>query len=236
MPRARKPPTPAEQEAGASVRQNADGRRRNTRRAQGASATVFEPGDGSRPLKSVSHERFARLVAIRETPMVDAWRAVFDPKEEKTRAYALKAANRVGTCRPDVVARIQYLTDMSIRHEIERVEVTREYVTLQMVEIYEMARNDGSYPAAVKAMELLGVDLGMFVRKTQHEHRRKPIDAQDVTAVRDQLSLLVSEALGPRIGRAFRSLLDEHLVVDVTPVADPESEPARLPPGDEPLQ
>jgi hypothetical protein len=199
------------------------------------------PGDGSRRLLNANHEMIARAVAVRGMSNADAVRSVLDLEGKWTSQKAQKEGRRICVCTPTVVARIQWLTDQKIVREMDNVATSKEWVTAEMVKTYQDASSDGHWPAAVKALELLGIEHGMFVRRTQVEHSRKPIEVESREELIEQFVQLARDAFGPSLKAAelrqlFRKTTGVELdVVDADVLlpekASPSINGAGSPPG-----
>lgn len=194
-------------------------------------ATPRNPGDGSQRLRNTRHEVVARLVSLDGVESHEAVKAVYDPEDRWTTKRAKAEARRICEANPAVVARITYLTTWSLERHIETVQVSREWVEMELVRSYRDAANDRQWSAVAKMLELLGTDKGMFVRQARVEHRKVPLDAEGPEDLLPQLVQLVEDALGPRVDRnALEGFLREKLgweqAIDVTPTP---SSPAELP-------
>lgn len=208
-----------------SVRLAADGIQRHQRRAIGAPATRYAPGDGSHPLSNKKHEEMAQLVAVQGFPEKKAYRAVYDPEGKRSSKHVANDIHRILRSTPSVIARVDYLTNWRIEERLKHVDFNAEYVIREMRKTYERAVRDQAYPAAVRALELLGYEFGMFVKKTQVEHmRRKPLDATGPQDLVEQFVALAREAFGPAVDpMALRALFETEtgLTIDIEKVEDP---------------
>jgi hypothetical protein len=169
-------------------------------------ATASNPGDGSKRLLNYKHELVARYVAVQGLHPNDAVRKVYDVEGRRTSRHIQSEANRICICNPAVTARIAYLTESVILRDVTTVATTREWVEGEMVKTYQEASNDGSWAAAVKALELLGVDKGMFIRKTQIEHNKKTVNATNREELIEQFIQLATDAFGPIPKDALRAI------------------------------
>jgi phage terminase small subunit len=81
--------------------------------------------------------------------------------------YSPKTANEIGAenlAKPS----IRLLIEEYQRKRSERLEVTQDAVMRDLTDLCNQAAKAGQYTAAVKAKELQGKHLGMFVDKIQH--------------------------------------------------------------------
>ena len=111
------------------------------------------------------HERFAQEIAKGKT------------LEEAHRAAGFSGNRKTGSQlrqRPDISGRVTEILNGRDRAEerateraIERTAITRADVLEMLVEDRNLARARGQTAAAIRAAELLGKELGMFIRREE---------------------------------------------------------------------
>jgi phage terminase small subunit len=156
------------------------------------------------PLDNAKHEHFAQLVSNGESASQAYVLAGYSPQG------AGQSANKL-LKKPEVSSRLAYLrgikeqTHAEARQAvIEKAALTKEWIITQLMENVAMAKQaepvrdsegneTGEYkqnlPAANKALELLGVELGMFIKKAEVG---KPGEFQDLTD--DELERQIADA------------------------------------------
>lgn len=116
---------------------------------------------GAEPLKDERHEKFCQeYIANPKLRISEAGLAA---------GYAKRQNAWDVFKRQDVQDRIEYL-------KLERMadlRLDQHYVIKNLQTIAEQAIEEAEYPAANKALELLGKHLNMFTDKVQHEHSGK---------------------------------------------------------------
>ncbi|MDP7775898.1 terminase small subunit [Acinetobacter nosocomialis] len=116
---------------------------------------------GAEPLKDERHEKFCQeYIANPKLRISEAGLAA---------GYAKRQNAWDVFKRQDVQDRIEYL-------KLERMadlRLDQHYVIKNLQTIAEQAIEEAEYPAANKALELLGKHLNMFTDKIQHEHSGK---------------------------------------------------------------
>ncbi|MEO5376876.1 MAG: terminase small subunit [Magnetococcus sp. DMHC-6] len=97
------------------------------------------------------------------------------------------AARRAGFADPD--NGFQLLMDMTVSREIQdlwkqieiRYEVTQDKVLLDLEQTRRWAMEAGSFASALRAVELMGKHLGMFVNKANAKLTEKIIESHEFT-------------------------------------------------------
>lgn len=134
------------------------------------------------PLENTKYEHFAQLVSNGESPPSAYVLAGYSDKG------AVQSSNRL-LKNADICSRIAYLRsfkenkhEAAVSQAMENVGINKEWVLAQLVENVKMAKsaepvkdsegnNTGEYkqnlPAANKALELIGTELGMFITKIE---------------------------------------------------------------------
>ena len=130
--------------------------------------------DPSIPLKSVKQERFAQEYAT-GISQAEAYRRSYDvspnsdPESSRRKAWDLMQNVTIS-------ARVEYLKSQVASQVIQKVGITKEWVVQRLIDVHNMAitgepilgangENRGTkqnLPAANKALELIGTELGMF--------------------------------------------------------------------------
>ena len=160
-------------------------------------------------LHNQRHEAFARGVAEGK-PLSHAYAAAgYRPHPANpTRLRGLREIDeRIGEIR----ATQQLVQERAVEHAINEAAITRTDVIRMLIEDRDLAREKGQIGAAVRATELLGKELGMFVE------RRELTVEQRISMMTDEQRLEEAGKLADRI-RA-RLDRDRHLI-DVTPEDD----------------
>ncbi len=125
-------------------------------------------------LSNARHERFAQEIAA-GSRAADAY-AKAGYNRSKTNASSLKN-------RADVSERIRELQDQMANNLVQ--EITRDHVLRWLQEDRDQAKRLKQTASAVRAAELLGKELGMFVDKSQRDLNviqhvgDKPIDERE---------------------------------------------------------
>lgn len=105
-------------------------------------------------------EAFAQAVC-RGSTASDAYRTAYRPKAMKAKSVHEKASHLIQTGK--VRARVEELREIVLEKVVREVAIDKAWITRQLIHIVERARADGKLNAAVRALELLGKDQGMFV-------------------------------------------------------------------------
>jgi phage terminase small subunit len=156
------------------------------------------------PLDNAKHEHFAQLVSNGESASQAYVLAGYSPQG------AGQSANKL-LKKPEVSSRLAYLRATKEQSHadarqavIEKAALTKEWIITQLMENVAMAKQAGpvrdsegnetgeykqNLPAANKALELLGVELGMFIKKAEVG---KPGEFQDLTD--DELERQLADA------------------------------------------
>lgn len=126
-------------------------------------------------------EKFARAYAEHGQATKAYLDAGYAPKDAAQRANKL-------THNPKVKLRVSQLQAEAAK----RYEVTIDEVTHKILRAYDGAMDAEQYSAAIRAAELLGKHLGMFIEKTHHHHTIAGLTTgQDATAVEHDIKNLV---------------------------------------------
>lgn len=149
------------------MKPQADGRSRARLRHPSAMASPFNPQDGSVRLVNWKHERMAQLVAVHGRSPDDAWREVYDGHEAPAKR-AKSEGHRITSCIRAVVLRINYLANFALMLEVDRAVVTREWIDGELLRTYQESAKDRDWKCSLRALELMGTDRGMFVKRQQN--------------------------------------------------------------------
>ncbi len=132
-------------------------------------------------LENPKHERFAQALAAGKTA-VDAYEAA---GYRRNRGHAatlrknpklLKRVDEILETRGQIQGRGALAAIERALAAIERVRLTKTAVMDMLMADRELARKNGQSSAAIRATELIGIELGMFVTRTDNKHsgERRP--------------------------------------------------------------
>ncbi len=126
---------------------------------------------------------------------IEAFRAAYDPGDMNERQVHKRSGEVFQ--RAHVKARIQELRDQVARESV----VSRSWVVAELVKVYDTAMGeDGrNLAAANKALELMGIELGMFVK-------RRLIGRLEHMTEEELLEFLGGEPSGDELKRAADTL------------------------------
>jgi hypothetical protein len=119
-------------------------------------------------LDNSKHERFAQALAAGKSA-VDAYEA----------AGYRRNRGHVSTLRknPKLLKRVDEILETRGQIQgrgtlaaIERVRLTKTAVMEMLLDDRELARKNGQSSAAIRAAELIGIELGMFVNRSDNKH------------------------------------------------------------------
>lgn len=135
-------------------------------------------------LKNPQHERFAVLVATSMSP-VEAWKEVY-PTEVGTRSA--RRASAAVLARPGVTARIRELQADAAEKQIHRALIDQSEVIGKMIRVVDVCMQEipvvtaqGEHlgatrmvdpAAALRGLEKLGLQLGLFVKPTHRSEEK----------------------------------------------------------------
>jgi len=182
------------------------------------------------PLENAKHERFAQALAAGNSA-VEAYESA---GYSRNRGHAstlrrnpklLKRVDEIFETRGQIQGR-------GALAAIERAKLTKAAVIEMLLADRELARKNGQSSAAIRAAELLGKELGMFVDRSDNRHRhelefsRLPPEQREARAA--ELINRAKEMLALRDERLAREAAEKGTVIegeatDVTPARDGRS-------------
>lgn len=102
-------------------------------------------------LNNIRHERFARLIAKGKTKTIAYSLAGYKPNPDN--------ASRLWRCKGKVSERIQKRVNELISNS---AELSAQDILDRVFTTYELASESGQYSSALKALEMLGKERGLF--------------------------------------------------------------------------
>ena len=123
--------------------------------AQSKTEKGTDKNDGATPLRNTRNEKFAQLVATGSVLEAAYVASGYAP----TRARQAAARLRL---REDVAARIAYLQEMSAVSLSQAFVLNKQWVLEKLKAVFEDAYKDREYSPSIRALELVGKELGMF--------------------------------------------------------------------------
>lgn len=132
-------------------------------------------------LDNPRHERFAKNLAAGMAPSV----AYLDAGYGTTSAASTASAAAQLCADPDIDARVKEL----LGRAAERAVITRARIHQMLLEDRQDARTKNQFSVAVRAAELLGKDIGMFVDKKEIKTSKlEELSIEELNAIVDQLT------------------------------------------------
>jgi phage terminase small subunit len=161
-------------------------------------------------LSNARHERFAQLVAKGKSIGLAYVSAGYRP--HAANPTRLRARREIDERIGEIEATQQLVQEKAEERAIDAVSITRAGVLRMLIEDHDVAREKGQIGAAVRATELLGKELGMFVerRELRIEDRLAAMTKEQREAHAEQLAAQIRETVD-------RYKLIEGETVDVTP-------------------
>jgi hypothetical protein len=145
-------------------------------------------------LKNARHENFAQLIAAGKSAQ-DAYKEVGYPASPSN-PYRLKQ-------KIDVARRIEELQLQSFEKAMKVTCVTKVAIIDSLIATRDAAKKEKQYSAAIKADELLGKTIGLFIERSEIG---KPGEFEGISD-RGELIEAIRERLGLRSGRSRPSNL-----------------------------
>jgi hypothetical protein len=194
-------------------------------------------------------EAFAREVAMTGRKPVEIYLEIY---ETNNRANARKRSYELMQ-RDDIQGRIAFLVNLQAKEEVKGVIADRHWIEREMIDLYMNARKNGDRTNAVKALQLMGQDIGMYVQRKAVLHgKMEPLEGDPSDVVRrisaqiarsfpgaDPGAILGYLSAGTADGRARATEASETPAVQAVPEADGVSSsweplPKAVPDGGEP--
>src|SRR5438270_13011824 len=114
-------------------------------------------------LRNPKHERFAQEIANGRS-LVDAYKAAgFKP--DFRNGKRLRDRKDIGQRVDQILTDRERRATLSTERAIERAAITKADVLAMLMEDRRLARKRGQTSAAIRADELLGKELGMFINR-----------------------------------------------------------------------
>jgi hypothetical protein len=125
------------------------------------------------PLDNAKHERFAQSLAAGKTA-VDAYE-VAGYRRNRGHASTLRKNPKLLKRVDEILETRGQIQVRGALAAIDRVRLTKTAVMDMLLADRELARKNGQSSAAIRATELIGIELGMFVTRTdnKHSHERR---------------------------------------------------------------
>jgi hypothetical protein len=157
-------------------------------------------------LHNQRHEAFARGIAEGKSLAAAFVAAGYRP--HPANPTRLRGRREIDERIGEIRATQQLVQERALERAIDEASITCAEVLRMLIETYNFAREKGQIGAAVRAAELLGKSLGMFVE------RREVTVEQRIAMMTDEQRLEEAGRLADRIRRR----LDENRhLIDVTP-------------------
>jgi len=119
-------------------------------------------------LENPKHERFAQALAAGKTA-VDAYEAA-GYRRNRGHAATLRKNPKLLKRVDEILETRGQIQGRGALAAIERVRLTKTAVMDMLMADRELARKNGQSSAAIRATELIGIELGMFVTRTDNKH------------------------------------------------------------------
>src|SRR6266436_3454746 len=119
-------------------------------------------------LENPKHERFAQALAAGKTA-VDAYEAA-GYRRNRGHAATLRKNPKLLKRVDEILETRGQIQGRGALAAIERVRLTKTAVMDMLMADRELARKNGQASAAIRAAELLGKELGMFVDRSDNKH------------------------------------------------------------------
>jgi len=132
-------------------------------------------------LTNKRHDAFAREIAATGRKPVDVY---LDLYETTNRANAQKRSWDLMQ-KQEIKDRITFIVNMSVKAEAQSVMADRRWIEREMIDLYMNARKNGDRTNAVKALQLMGQDIGMYVQRKAVLHgKMDPLEGTKEDVVR----------------------------------------------------
>lgn len=140
-------------------------------------------------LENAKHERFARALAAGKNA-VDAYEFA-GYRRNRGHASTLRKNPKLLKRVDEILETKGQIQGRGALAAIERAALTKTTVIEMLLEDRELARRNGQSSAAIRATELLGKELGMFIARTDnrhtHEKRYSQLPPEERRAVAEEL-------------------------------------------------
>jgi hypothetical protein len=164
-------------------------------------------------LTNPRHELFAQLVVSGKSLTESFLSAGFSQGNAASCARRLSRNEQVRT-------RIAELQSVAAQVAITRATIDRDWVLSGLREIAENGESEG---ARVRALELCGKELGMFVDRTDHNFQFNgdltQFSAEQIDSILEQIEKKIEEAERKQLGAAGGA---DAAVIDIEPEPGPE--------------
>ena len=149
------------------------------------------------PLDNAKHERFAQALAAGKHA-VDAYE-VAGYRRNRGHASTLRKNPKLLKRVDEILETQGQIQGRGALAAIDRVRLTKTAVMDMLLADRELARQKGQASAAIRATELVGVELGMFTTRSDNKHsfekRFSELPPEERRAVADDLLARAREAL-----------------------------------------
>src|ERR1700720_804534 len=116
-------------------------------------------------LRNARHERFAQELAAGKNPGEAYAAAGFRP--DRANAQRLQQKDHIGLRVAAILANRDRIEEKAVERAIERTAITKADVIGMLIEDRQLARANTQASAAIRAAELIGKELGMFVNRSE---------------------------------------------------------------------
>jgi hypothetical protein len=120
------------------------------------------------PLDNAKHERFAQALAAGKTA-VGAYEAA-GYRRNRGHASTLRKNPKLLKRVDEILETRGQIQGRGTLAAMERVRLTKTAVMEMLLDDRELARKNGQSSAAIRAAELIGIELGMFVNRSDNKH------------------------------------------------------------------
>jgi hypothetical protein len=120
-------------------------------------------------LENIKHERFAQALAAGKSA-VDAYE-IAGYRRNRGHASTLRKNPKLLKRVDEILETQGQIQGRGALAAIERAKITKTIVIDMLIDDRELARKNGQSSAAIRATELLGKELGMFVDRSDNRHR-----------------------------------------------------------------
>ena len=143
-------------------------------------------------LENARHERFAQALAARKTAVAAYEAAGY--RRNRGHASTLRRNPRILQRVDEILETKGQIQSRGVLAAIERVMLSKTAVIEMLLADRELARVKGQSSAAIRAAELLGKELGMFVVRAEV---RSTLEARIAGMTREQRLVRMAELLEP---------------------------------------
>jgi hypothetical protein len=174
-------------------------------------------------------------MALRKMNPTDAYEEVYDVHDRK--AASKRASDLLK--KDHINERIAFLSEIDVREEISCIQIERDWIERELLANYVEANAAGDRNNAIKILQLLGTDVGMFVQRKEVLSGKLDVMKEASDVIKQQIAarlqlLFPGLDVSRFIGEATASAAMEHAgEAEVEPQQDLPAIPETvgLPPG-----